>query len=142
MTAQVAFRTVEGGRGPGDASAAMPIAPSPPRRSPRSLHAKSALKDITKRITDLMRQLHRRLPDLATSGNIVRHGINRGGDRRLNRALQMAVVTQMRVGPSTHVYLERRTRRSDDLTNIGVSTGSTSSTAASPATCATARTTD
>jgi transposase len=38
-------------------------------------------------------------PIPASSGNTVRHRINRGGDRRLNRALHMAVVTQMRMAP-------------------------------------------
>lgn len=32
-------------------------------------------------------------PIPASSGNTVRHRINRGGDRRLNRALHMAIVT-------------------------------------------------
>ena len=48
-------------------------------------------------------------PIPASSGNTVRHRINRGGDRRLNRALHMAVVTRMRVDPRTHAYVERRT---------------------------------
>ncbi len=38
-------------------------------------------------------------PIPASSGNTVRHRINRGGDRRLNRALHMAIVTRMRMDP-------------------------------------------
>ncbi len=48
-------------------------------------------------------------PIPASSGNTVRHRINRGGDRRLNRALHMAVVTRMRMDPRTRAYVERRT---------------------------------
>lgn len=48
-------------------------------------------------------------PIPASSGNTVRHRINRGGDRRLNRALHMAIVTRMRMDPRTRAYVERRT---------------------------------
>lgn len=48
-------------------------------------------------------------PIPASSGNTVRHRINRGGDRRLNRALHMAVVTRMRMDPDTRTYVEKRT---------------------------------
>ncbi len=34
-------------------------------------------------------------PIPASSGNTPRHRLNRGGDRRLNRALHMAVITRM-----------------------------------------------
>ncbi len=47
-------------------------------------------------------------PIPASSGNIVRHRLNRGGDRRLNRALHMAVVTRMAHDPQTRAYVERR----------------------------------
>lgn len=40
-------------------------------------------------------------PIPASSGNTVRHRLNRGGDRRLNRALHMAVVTRMAYDPTT-----------------------------------------
>src|SRR4029453_10304729 len=33
-------------------------------------------------------------PTPASSGNTTRHRLNRGGDRRLNRALHMAVITR------------------------------------------------
>ena len=48
-------------------------------------------------------------PIPASSGNTVRHLINRGGDRRLNRALHMAVVTRMRMDPETRAYVDKRT---------------------------------
>jgi hypothetical protein len=38
----------------------------------------------------------------------VRHRLNRGGDRALNRALNDIVVTRWRVCPRTHDYIERR----------------------------------
>lgn len=48
-------------------------------------------------------------PIPASSGNTTRHRLNRGGDRRLNRALHMAIVTRMRMDPTTRAYVERRT---------------------------------
>lgn len=47
-------------------------------------------------------------PIPASSGNTVRHRLNRGGDRRLNRALHMAVITRMAHDPETRAYIERR----------------------------------
>lgn len=47
-------------------------------------------------------------PIPASSGNTVRHRLNRGGDRRLNRALHMAVLTRMTHDPDTREYVERR----------------------------------
>jgi transposase len=47
-------------------------------------------------------------PIPASSGNTERHRLNRGGDRRLNRALNTIVLTRMRTDPSTRDYLERR----------------------------------
>lgn len=47
-------------------------------------------------------------PIPASSGNIIRHRLNRGGDRRLNQALHMAVVTRMAHDPRTRIYVERR----------------------------------
>jgi transposase len=48
-------------------------------------------------------------PIPASSGNTVRHRINRGGDRRRNRALHTAVVTRMRIDPDTRTYVAKRT---------------------------------
>jgi transposase len=57
-------------------------------------------------------------PIPASSGNTVRHRINRGGDRRLNRALHMAVVTRMRMDPATRAYVEKRTAEGRTLREI------------------------
>jgi len=48
-------------------------------------------------------------PIPASSGNTVRYRINRGGDRRLNNALHMAIITRIRIDPATRAYVERRT---------------------------------
>jgi len=48
-------------------------------------------------------------PIPASSGNTVRHRLNRGGDRQLNRALHMAVLTRMTHDPETRAYVQRRT---------------------------------
>lgn len=47
-------------------------------------------------------------PIPASSGNTVRHRLNRGGDRQLNRALNTIVLTRMRTDPTTRAYIERR----------------------------------
>lgn len=47
-------------------------------------------------------------PIPASSGNTVRHRLNRGGDRRLNRALHIAVLTRMTHHPETRAYVEKR----------------------------------
>lgn len=47
-------------------------------------------------------------PIPASSGNTTRRRLNRGGDRRLNRALHMAVITRMTHDPDTRAYVERR----------------------------------
>ncbi|GGP75494.1 IS110 family transposase [Streptomyces melanogenes] len=54
-------------------------------------------------------------PIPASSGNTVRHRLNRGGDRRLNRALHMATVSRMIHDPDTRAYVERR--RAEGRTN-------------------------
>lgn len=48
-------------------------------------------------------------PIPASSGNTVRHRLNRGGDRRLNWALNTVVLTRMRIDPDTRTYVARRT---------------------------------
>ena len=47
-------------------------------------------------------------PVEASSGKTVRHRLNRGGDRALNRALHDIAVTRMRCDPRTRAYVERR----------------------------------
>jgi transposase len=45
----------------------------------------------------------------ASSGKIVRHRLNPGGDRRANRALYTIVITRMRIDERTRDYVRRRT---------------------------------
>jgi transposase len=47
-------------------------------------------------------------PIPASSGNTVRHRLNCGGDRRLNRALHLAGLTRMAHDPATRAYVVRR----------------------------------
>ena len=47
-------------------------------------------------------------PIPASSGNLIRHRLNRGGDRRLNRALHIAVLTRLTHHPETRAYVEKR----------------------------------
>lgn len=47
-------------------------------------------------------------PIPASSGNTTRYRLNRGGDRRLNRALNTVVLTRMRTDSGTRSYIERR----------------------------------
>ena len=49
-------------------------------------------------------------PIPASSGKTVRHRLDRGGDRRLNRALHTIVLTRRRNHPATIAYIERRTQ--------------------------------
>lgn len=48
-------------------------------------------------------------PIPASSGKTIRHRLDRGGDRRLNRALHTIVLTQRRIDPQTQTYITRRT---------------------------------
>lgn len=47
-------------------------------------------------------------PVPASSGNTVRHRLNRGGDRKLNSALHMAAISRMTHDPETRSYVEKR----------------------------------
>jgi transposase len=47
-------------------------------------------------------------PIPASSGNTTRHRLNRGGDRRLNRALHLATIVRTVHDPATRAYAERR----------------------------------
>ena len=49
-------------------------------------------------------------PIPASSGQTVRYRLDRSGDRRLNRALHMILVTRRRSHPATIAYIERRTK--------------------------------
>jgi transposase len=48
-------------------------------------------------------------PIEASSGPTVRHRLNRGGDRALNRAIHVIANTRIRSDPSTQAYVARRT---------------------------------
>ena len=45
----------------------------------------------------------------ASSGRIVRHRLNRGGDRQANAALYRIVLTRLRFDQATKDYVRRRT---------------------------------
>ena len=47
-------------------------------------------------------------PIPASSGNTSRHRLNRGGDRRLNKALHYIAITRMSRDSGTKAYLEKR----------------------------------
>ncbi len=47
-------------------------------------------------------------PIPASSGKTLRHRLNRGGDRRLNRALTTVVIVRMRTHAPTRAYVARR----------------------------------
>jgi transposase len=47
-------------------------------------------------------------PIPASSGQVTRHRLNRGGDRQLNRALHTIVVARLRDDPETRAYAARR----------------------------------
>jgi transposase len=47
-------------------------------------------------------------PIEASSGQVVRHRLNRGGDRQLNRALHTAVLSRARSDEPTKAYINRR----------------------------------
>ena len=45
----------------------------------------------------------------ASSGDVVRHRLNRNGDRKLNRAMHTIVITRMAHDPETRAYVAKRT---------------------------------
>ena len=47
-------------------------------------------------------------PIPASSGKTVRHRLDRGGDRQLNRALHTIILTRQRIDPDTQAYIARR----------------------------------
>lgn len=48
-------------------------------------------------------------PVPASSGNTVRYRLNRGGDRRLNRAINTIAIVRMHFDEETRAYLAKRT---------------------------------
>ena len=55
-------------------------------------------------------------PVPASSGRRIRHRLNRGGDRQLNRALHDIARTRMRDCPTTRAYVQRRTSTDPNFT--------------------------
>jgi transposase len=49
-------------------------------------------------------------PIPASSGMVVRHRLDRGGDRKLNRALHTIIVSRRKHHAATIAYVERRVR--------------------------------
>jgi transposase len=47
-------------------------------------------------------------PIPASSGQVIRHRLNRSGDRQLNRALHTVVVARLRDDPASRTYAARR----------------------------------
>jgi transposase len=57
-------------------------------------------------------------PIQASSGKIVRHRLNRGGDRQGNSALWRIVFVRMGTDPATKAYVERRTKEGKSKAEI------------------------
>ena len=57
-------------------------------------------------------------PIEASSGMVVRHRLNRSGDRQLNRALHTVVLVRMRQDPATKAYVARRLAEGKSLREI------------------------
>ncbi len=74
-------------------------------------------------------------PIQASSGMTVRHRLNRGGDRALNRAIHAIALVRMRSCPRTRAYAARRTaeeRPSGRSAAASSATSPASSTGTSP----------
>jgi transposase len=57
-------------------------------------------------------------PIEASSGTVVRHRLNRFGDRQLNRALHTIVMVRMRQDLETRVYVQRRIEQGKSIREI------------------------
>ncbi len=57
-------------------------------------------------------------PIPASSGHTVRHRLNRGGDRALNRAIHTIATVRMRDCPTTQAYIARRTAEGKTIREI------------------------
>ena len=57
-------------------------------------------------------------PIEASSGMVVRHRLNRSGDRQLNRALHTVVLVRMRQDPETKTYVQRRLAEGKSIREI------------------------
>jgi hypothetical protein len=56
-----------------------------------------------------VRRPQRHNPIPASSGKTIRHRLNRGGDRALNRAIHAIALTRIRNCPRTRARIDRRT---------------------------------
>jgi hypothetical protein len=81
----------------------------------RVLQLTSEERDLAGEIETLTRKLAPQLLDQpglgpipASSGQTIRYRLDRSGDRKLNRALHMILVTRKRTHPATIAYIERR----------------------------------
>jgi transposase len=57
-------------------------------------------------------------PIPASSGNVTRHRLNRFGDRALNNALHIVVLTRIRSDDTTKAYVEKRTAAGQSMREI------------------------
>jgi transposase len=57
-------------------------------------------------------------PIPASSGQVIRHRLNRGGDRQLNRALHTVAVVRLRDDPETRAYAARRRAEGKSVRDI------------------------
>lgn len=57
-------------------------------------------------------------PIPASSGNTVRHRLNRGGDRQLNRAIHMVALSRMIHHDETIAYIKKRQREGRTMKEI------------------------
>src|SRR4029078_8029558 len=57
-------------------------------------------------------------PIPASSGHTVRHRLNRGGDRALNRAIHTIATVRMRDCPATKAYIARRAAEDTTIREI------------------------
>jgi transposase len=57
-------------------------------------------------------------PIPASSGQTMRHRLNRSGDRALNRAIHTIATTRMRTCPTTRAYIARRIRQGKSTSEI------------------------
>ena len=77
-------------------------------------------------------------PIPASSGQTIRHRLNRGGDRALNRAIHAIALVRMRSCPRTRAYVARRTAEGKTPGKSAAASSATSpasSTATSPPPC-------
>ena len=68
----------------------------------------------------------------ASSGRTIRHRLNRGGDRALNRAIHTIALSRMRSCPTTRAYVARRTAEGKTLRESGAASSATSPASSTP----------